>query len=199
MKGTLVILLFFTAGLLSGIVDLFPAYISGDRMTTYVLYALLFFVGIGVGANKEALYILKTANWRIILIPLSVIVGTFLGTTIYTLFDPSLTLRECWAVGAGYGYYSLSSIIIKEMAGETLGVIALLSNIIREIITLVFTPVLKRYFGFLAPISAGGATTMDTTLPVITKYIGIEYVAFSVFSGLVLTLIVPFIVPLLLS
>ncbi|MFP4447749.1 MAG: lysine exporter LysO family protein [Bacteroidales bacterium] len=199
MKGTLIILLFFIAGLIFGIVDFFPAYLSGDRMTTYVLYALLFFVGIGVGTNKETLYILKTANWRIILIPLSVIVGTFLGTTIYTLFDPSLTLRECWAVGAGYGYYSLSSIIIKEMAGETLGVIALLSNIIREIITLVFTPVLKRYFGFLAPISAGGATTMDTTLPVITKYIGIEYVAFSVFSGLVLTLLVPFIIPFILS
>ncbi|MFO8235642.1 MAG: lysine exporter LysO family protein [Bacteroidales bacterium] len=199
MKGTLIILLFFVAGLFSGILDIFPEQLSGDEMTTYVLYALLFFVGIGVGSNKKALYILKTANWRILLIPLSVIVGTFLGTTLYTLFDPALSFRECWAVGAGYGYYSLSSIIIKEMAGETLGVIALLSNIIREILTLIFTPLLTKYFGILAPISAGGATSMDTTLPVITRYIGIEYVAFSVFSGLVLTLLVPLIVPIILS
>ena len=198
MKGTIIILLFFAGGLLTGIFKLLPAHFGGDQMTLYVLYALLLFVGIGVGANKNTLSILKSANWKIILIPLSIVVGTFLGTTIYTFFDPSLSLRECWAVGAGYGYYSLSSVIIKEMAGETLGVIALLSNIIREILTLVFTPLLYKYFGILAPISSGGATAMDTTLPVITRYIGVEYVAFSVFSGLVLTLLVPFIVPLIL-
>jgi uncharacterized membrane protein YbjE (DUF340 family) len=198
MKGTIIILIFFAAGLMSGIFDLLPAHFGGDQMTMYVLYALLLLVGIGVGANKNTLSILKSANWKIILIPFSVVLGTFLGTTLYTLFDPELTLRECWAVGAGYGYYSLSSVIIKEMAGETLGVIALLSNIIREILTLVFTPLLAKYFGILAPISSGGATAMDTTLPIITRYIGVEYVAFSVFSGLVLTLLVPFIVPLIL-
>jgi uncharacterized membrane protein YbjE (DUF340 family) len=198
MKGTIIILLFFAGGLTAGIFDFLPARFGGDQMTLYVLYALLLFVGIGVGANKNTLSILKSANWKIILIPLSVVVGTFLGTTLYAFFDPNLTLRECWAVGAGYGYYSLSSVIIKEMAGETLGVIALLSNIIREILTLIFTPLLAKYFGILAPVSAGGATAMDTTLPIITRYIGVEYVAFSVFSGLVLTLLVPFIVPLIL-
>ncbi len=198
MIGTLIILLFFIAGLFTGIYELLPAHFGGDEMTLYVLYALLLLVGIGVGSNKNTLSILKSANWKIILIPFSVIVGTFLGTTIYTFFDPNMTLRECWAVGAGYGYYSLSSVIIKEIAGDTLGVIALLSNIMREILTLVFAPLLSRYFGILAPISAGGATAMDTTLPIITRYIGVEYVAFSVFSGLVLTLLVPFIVPLIL-
>jgi uncharacterized membrane protein YbjE (DUF340 family) len=84
------------------------------------------------------------------------------------------------------------------MAGESLGVIALLSNIIREIFTLVFAPLIARIFGKLAPISSGGATAMDTTLPIITRYSGTEYVAFSVFSGLVLTLLVPLIVPLVL-
>ncbi|MGM0498100.1 MAG: lysine exporter LysO family protein [Bacteroidota bacterium] len=198
MKNTVIILFFFVAGVLFGIYEFVPDAFSGDQMTTYVLYALLFLVGIGVGANKNTLKILKSASWRILLIPLSVIIGTFLGTLIYSLFDPTLSLRECWAVGAGYGYYSLSSVIIKEIAGETLGVIALLSNIIREILTLVFSPLLARAFGKLAPISAGGATSMDTTLPMITKSIGVEYAAFSVFSGLVLTLLVPFLVPLIL-
>ena len=198
MKNTVIILFFFVAGVLFGIYEFVPEAFSGDNMTTYVLYALLFLVGVGVGANKNTLKILKSASWRILLIPLSVIVGTFLGTLIYSFFDPNLTIRECWAVGAGYGYYSLSSVLIKEIAGETLGVIALLSNIIREILTLVFSPLLARFFGKLAPISAGGATSMDTTLPIITKSIGVEYAAFSVFSGLVLTLLVPFLVPLIL-
>lgn len=198
MKNTVIILFFFAAGVLFGIYEFVPDAFSGDDMTVYVLYLLLLLVGIGVGTNKNTLRILKSVSWRIILIPLSVIVGTFLGTLVYSFFDPELSLRECWAVGAGFGYYSLSSVIIKEIAGETLGVIALLSNIIREVLTLIFAPLITKAFGKLAPISAGGATSMDTTLPIITKSIGVEYAAFSVFSGLVLTLLVPFLVPLIL-
>ncbi len=198
MKNTLVILLFFAAGLLAGIFSLFPESLSGEQMTLYVLYLLLFLVGIGVGANKDTLKLLRSVNLRIFLIPLSVIIGTFLGTMVYSWFDETLTLRECWAVGSGFGYYSLSSVLIKEIAGESLGVIALLSNIIREIITLLLAPVLSRLFGHFAPISAGGATSMDTTLPIITRSTGTEYAAVSVFSGLVLTLLVPFLVPLIL-
>jgi uncharacterized membrane protein YbjE (DUF340 family) len=198
MKNTVIILFFFVAGILFGVFSVFPDSFSGEDMTTYVLYFLLVLVGIGVGANRNTLQMLKSVNFKILLIPLSVIIGTFLGTGLYSLLDPNMTLRECWAVGSGFGYYSLSSVIIKEMAGESLGVIALLSNIIREIFTLVFAPLIARIFGKLAPISSGGATAMDTTLPIITRYSGTEYVAFSVFSGLVLTLLVPLIVPLVL-
>ena len=198
MRNTVIILIFFAGGVLVGFIDLLPEALSGEKMTTYVLYLLLVTVGVGVGANKNTIKILKSASWRILLIPLSIIIGTFLGTLVYSFFDPELSLRECWAVGSGFGYYSLSSVIIKEMAGETLGVIALLSNIIREILTLLLSPLLAKIFGKLAPVASGGATSMDTTLPIITKSIGVEYAAFSVFSGLVLTLMVPVLVPLVL-
>ena len=78
-----------------------------------------------------------------------------------------------------------------------MGVIALLSNISREIITLLFTPVFARYFGKLAPISSGGATSMDTTLPIITKYIGSDYAIISIFSGVVLTILIPFLITII--
>jgi uncharacterized membrane protein YbjE (DUF340 family) len=198
MKNSVIIVLFFLAGLAFGIFSFFPDTFSGNQMTLYVLYLLLFLVGIGVGANKHTLNLLRSVNLRIFLIPLSVILGTFLGTLVYSLLDDSLSLRECWAVGSGFGYYSLSSVLITEIAGESLGVIALLSNIIREILTLLLTPLLSRIFGRYAPISAGGATSMDTTLPMITRTIGTEYAAISVFSGLILTLLVPFLVPLIL-
>ena len=198
MKNTLIILVFFVAGLFAGLFSLFPESFTGEQMTIYVLYLLLFLVGLGVGANQHTLKLLRSVNLRIFLVPLSVVIGTFLGTLVYSFFDDGLTLRECWAVGSGFGYYSLSSVIIKEMAGESLGVIALLSNIIREILTLLLAPVLSRVFGRDAPISAGGATSMDTTLPMITRSVGTEYAAISVFSGLILTLLVPFIIPLIL-
>ena len=106
---------------------------------------------------------------------------------------------DCMAVGAGFGYYSLSSIIITEYKNAELGTIALLSNIMREIIALLAAPFLVRFFGKLAPISVGGATTMDTTLPIITCCSGQEYVIVSIFHGCTLDFLVPFLVTLLCS
>ncbi len=80
-----------------------------------------------------------------------------------------------------------------------LTVIALISNISREIFTLLATPFLVKYFGTLAPIASGGATSMDTTLPIITKFLGKEYAIISVFSGVVLTILVPFLVTFILK
>ena len=71
---------------------------------------------------------------------------------------------------------------------------ALLANIIREMITLLLAPVLAKVFGPLAPISSGGATTMDTTLPIIVQSSGQRYVALSIFHGFVTDFSVPFIV-----
>ena len=93
------------------------------------------------------------------------------------------TTAECMAVGSGFGYYSLSSIFITEYKGAQLGTIALLSNIIREIIALLFAPFFAKYFGKLSPISVGGATTMDTTLPIILRFSGKEYMVVSLFHG----------------
>ncbi|MGL5957681.1 MAG: lysine exporter LysO family protein, partial [Phocaeicola sp.] len=98
-----------------------------------------------------------------------------------------------------FGYYSLSSIFITEYRGAELGTVALISNILREIITLLCAPLLVRWFGKLAPISAGGATTMDTTLPIITRTAGEELVVLSIFHGFVVDFSVPFLVTLFCS
>ena len=80
-----------------------------------------------------------------------------------------------------------------------LGTIALLANISREILTLLAAPLLVRWFGNLAPISAGGATTMDTTLPIITRTAGQQFVVVSIFHGFVVDFSVPFLVTLFCS
>ena len=98
------------------------------------------------------------------------------------------------AVGSGFGYYSLSSIFITQYKGAELGTIALVANVVRELITLLGAPLLVRWFGKLAPISAGGATTMDTTLPIITQTSGKELVPVSIYHGFVMDFSVPFVV-----
>ena len=104
----------------------------------------------------------KNAKLKIILVPLTVIIGTAFGVAAVSVFLRDISLREAMAVGAGYGYCSLSSIFIIRISGEALGVVALISNISREITTLLVTPLFARYFGKIAPIASGGATSMDT-------------------------------------
>ena len=67
------------------------------------------------------------------------------------------------------------------------------------ILTLLAAPLLVRWFGNLAPISAGGATTMDTTLPIITRTAGQQFVVVSIFHGFVVDFSVPFLVTLFCS
>lgn len=199
MKNSIIILLMFVAGLLLGLYKFLPDFLIENDFSMYALYALMFFVGIGIGLDNKALSIIKQTKIKIVLIPLCVIVGSLLGAAISSLFISDISIIEGMAVGAGFGYYSLSSIFITEISGETLGVIALLSNISREIITLLAASIFVKYFGKLGAITAGGATSMDTCLPIITESTGKEWAVIAVFSGVVLTIIVPFLVPLILT
>lgn len=199
MKSSIIIVTFFIAGVLAGIYAILPEVVLHNDFSSYVLYLLMFFVGISIGADKSAWRILKDSNLKILLVPLSVILGTLIGVGISSIFLDDIKLKEALAVGAGFGYYSLSSIFITQLSGSVLGVIALLSNILREVITLLATPLLVKYFGKLAPIASGGATAMDTTLPIITKFSGKEYALIAVFSGIILTILVPFLVTFILS
>lgn len=199
MKSSLIILAFFVIGLVLGLTQFVPSFIEENDFTMYILYALMFFVGIGIGSDTKAFQVIKQTKIKIILVPLGVIAGSLLGASAVSFFFTNMNAKEAMAVGAGFGYYSLSSIFITKISGEFLGTVALLSNILRELITLVATPIFVKYFGNLAGIASGGATSMDSTLPIITEYTGKEWAIISVFSGIVLTIIVPFLVPFILS
>lgn len=198
MKSSLIIFTFFIAGVLAGISGKLPSGFDWDQIGSFALYLLMFLAGVGIGSDRNSWKVLATHNYKILWVPFIIITGTMFGSALAALILPSLTLRETLAVGAGFGYYSLSSIVITQIHSHSLGVVALLSNIFREVATLLTTPFLVRYFGKLAGIASGGATAMDTTLPVISKYSGKDYAIISVFSGIVLTILVPFLVTLIL-
>ena len=183
MKGSLIIIGFFVLGTLCGVSHLIPIDIVMDsRISFYALCALMFSVGLSVGNDPQTLKNFRSLNPRLVFLPIMTIL-----------------LTDCLAVGSGFGYYSLSSIFITEYKGAELGTIALLANISREILTLLAAPLLVRWFGNLAPISAGGATTMDTTLPIITRTAGQQFVVVSIFHGFVVDFSVPFLVTLFCS
>ena len=191
MKGSLIILFFFCSGVLLARLGLIPTYLIEHDFTVYALWLLMLLVGISIGSDRRLGEILRTLRPRVLLLPMATTVGTFAGTALISLFL-TYSVSECMAVGAGFAYYSLSSICISQYKGPELGTIALISNIARELITLLLTPLLARHLGPLIPISCGGASTMDTTLPVITRYCGKEWIFVSIVHAMILDFSVPF-------
>lgn len=194
MKASLVILSFFATGLLMGIFRWIPTELLSPDISFYVLCALMFSVGISIGSDSSTVSKFRNLNPRLLFLPIMTIAGTLFGVFFISFFLKNRSISDCMAVGSGLGYYSLSSILITQYKGVELGTIALLSNIIREIITLLVAPWMVKYFGKLAPISAGGATTMDTTFPIIVRNSGKDYAIVSIYHGFILDFSVPFLV-----
>lgn len=191
MKQSLIYLLLFALGVILALWGHIPDVLLKDDISKWILYGLLFFVGVQIGSGKNMFTAVKRFGFKIALVPVATTVGTFAGAALTSLLLPERSLIDCLSVGAGFAYYSLSSILISEFRGAELGTVALLANIMREFFVLVFTPWLVKYFGKLSPICAGGATTMDTTLPMITKYSGSDYVVVALFHGMVIDFSVP--------
>ena len=194
MKGSLIVVGFFVLGVCLGRLDLAPALLMDSRVTFAALCCLLFCVGMSIGSNDNIVSEFRSLNPRLALLPVATIFGSFAGSLVAWLFLQYRGVTDCMAVGSGFAYYSISSIFITQYRGAELGTVALLANIYREILTLLIAPLLAKVFGPLAPISSGGATTMDTTLPIISQTCGQQYVVVSLFHGFVVDFSVPFLV-----
>lgn len=194
MKGSLIVVGFFVLGVCLGRLDLAPALLMDSRVTFAALCCLLFCVGMSIGSNDNIVSEFRSLNPRLALLPVATILGSFAGSFVAWLFLQYRGVTDCMAVGSGFAYYSISSIFITQYRGAELGTVALLANIYREILTLLIAPLLAKVFGPLAPISSGGATTMDTTLPIISQTCGQQYVVVSLFHGFVVDFSVPFLV-----
>lgn len=198
MRGSFLILAFFGAGLILARLGFVPASLLEQDIVLWVLWLLMFLVGISIGSDRKLGEIIRSLRPKVLLLPLATTLGTFAGSALACLFL-TYTLAECLAVGAGFAYYSLSSVFITQYKGAELGTVALLANILRELFTLLAAPLLVRFLGPLAPISCGGASTMDTTLPIIARYAGREWIFISIVHAMVLDFSVPFWVTLFCS
>lgn len=192
MRDNIIILLIFGAGVLIGMLDLMPGLVEAD-ISLYLLYLLMFFVGMSIGNDSNTLQSFKHLPKKALALPFLTIIGSAVGGLLTALILRE-NVFEMLGVSAGLGYYSLSSVILTEQIGATVAAIALLSNILRELLTILLAPLLVRFFGPLSVISAGGATTMDVTLPFILKASGERYLITSVYHGFVCDLSVPFLV-----
>jgi uncharacterized membrane protein YbjE (DUF340 family) len=154
------------------------------------LLLLLFFMGLSFGTNREATTKMRRTGLRILIVPLIVALGTilagFLGGLIFQL-DSVASM----AATAGYGWYTLAGPLMGQIFGPEWGMLGFTINFLRELFTIVTVSLMSRVDKY-APIASGGATTMDTTLPVIVRYCGSDVLMTAFANGFTLSMVAPF-------
>ena len=129
-------------------------------------------------------------NWKILMVPLSCIVGSLLGVCFIFIFLEHINFIDLILLSQGYGFYSMSSIVISELKNPYLGSVALFNDLFREI----FAILLMYSIGWRYPrsaISAAGATSMDVTLPMIKQSCGNDFIPHAMLSGFILSILAP--------
>lgn len=162
------------------------------------LMLLLFFVGIDIGQQKDVFEKIKNMGFKILLVPMAIIIGSVLGSIIGGLIF-KMPVNESGAIGAGMGWYTLSSTMLMADGYVSLSALAFLSNVFREIIALIIIPIVAKYIGKLEAVSTAGATAMDTSLPVISSATDPQTAIIAFISGVICTTAVPIILPIILK
>lgn len=168
-----------------------------DYIMDFGLCLLLLLVGIDIGRQKNVLQDIKHMGFSIILVPILIALGSIVGAIVGGLVI-GMPMNESSAIGGGLGWYSISAVLLSEYSTE-ISAIAFLSNVMREIIAILAIPFIAKFIGYMESVAPSGATAMDTTLPIITKYTDSKTAVLAFITGVVLSLLVPILVPLLIG
>jgi len=174
-------------GLIAGL--MLPLDLSNvDQWSEWILLALLLFIGIQLRNSGLTLRQILL-NKHGMIIALVIIVTSLIGGAISALVL-DLPLNQGLAMASGFGWYSLSGILISDAFGPVLGGASFLLELSRELVALAAIPLVIGRFPCTA-IGYAGATAMDFTLPVIQSTGGVKCVPIAIVSGFILSILVP--------
>lgn len=166
-------------------------------VTDSSLALLLFTVGFDLGRGGNLREKIKDLPKVALAVPFLIAIGSILGTILANIFL-DLPVGDAALMGSGFGWYSLSAVIIAQSYDVTLGALSLLTNVAREVLAIILIPIIARKLGPLPAVAPGGATAMDVTLPIISQNTDAQTTLVAIYSGTVLSSIVPFLVPFLI-
>ena len=135
-------------------------------------------------------------NWKIMLVPLGCIIGSLAGALLSSFIIKDVNLKDLIMLSQGYGFYSMSGIVVTELKNAELGSIALMNDLFREIIAIL----LMYSIGWRYPrsaISAAAATAMDVTLPMVKQACGNNFIPHAMVSGFILSILAPIAISIL--
>ncbi|NLJ79731.1 MAG: lysine exporter LysO family protein [Firmicutes bacterium] len=195
---TFLILTSLILGIFSGLILFSPENLHFlPQVTQGALALLLFCIGFDLAQERDLFQKIKGLPKIAAAVPFLIALGSLLGTL---LISPLLNLRpgQGALVGAGFGWYSLSALIIAQTYDLTLAALALLTNVFREILAILLIPLIAAKLGHLPALAPGGAAAMDVTLPFIARSTSRQTALLALYSGTVLSLLVPILIPLLI-
>ncbi|MGP8158287.1 MAG: lysine exporter LysO family protein [Thermoplasmata archaeon] len=157
----------------------------------WALYALLALVAFDLP--------LKWAGLRKVWVPLTAATaGALVAGALFALVS-GIALPVAMGTSLAFGWYTLAGPLVLARAGAVLGLLAFLTNFLRENLTMVLSPVVGRRLRGEGLTALGGATAMDTTLYFVTRYGDRDAGSLALASGLILTVAASLIVPLVLA
>ncbi|UYF99120.1 lysine exporter LysO family protein [Halomonas sp. GD1P12] len=192
IKGSLLLLVTVVLGVVLGLLlaplwgrELFT---TADLLAEWALYALLVLIGCQLRNSGMALKQILLNRLGLAIAATLAASSLLAGLAAAPLL--SLTPFEGLAMASGFGWYSLSAILIGDQLGPLLGGVAFFNDLARELLAFVLIPLIIHRHAPLA-IGVGGATSMDFTLPVIQLHGGVACVPVAVVSGFILSLLSP--------
>ena len=165
-----------------------------NKIIVVGLCIMLFFVGFDMGAEGNILENIKSAGVKILVFPFAAMLGTLIGTAL-TGIAAGLSLREGLAVGAGFGWYSLAPVLLMQYSSE-LSALSFLHNVMREMLGILFIPLVAKKVGYIETTALAGAAAMDTCLPIVERCTNGNIVIYSFITGVIMSTSVPILVPL---
>ena len=197
LKKPMILLVLVVFGTAVGLALPTIAVIKDGTVATWLLYFLLFIIGMQMASGDNSLGKL-ICQPAALLVPAVTIVGSLAGS-LGTLVFAGMTPGKALALGSGFGWYSLSGVLISNLGDPTLGAASFLANLFRETLSFLTIPILVVTGRCESGIGIAGATSMDVTLPVVEDTWGSRVVPLSVAHGVILSFLVPFLVPLFMS
>ncbi|WP_459176063.1 LysO family transporter [Ewingella americana] len=128
-------------------------------------------------------------NRRGMLVASVVAVSSLLGGALAAVML-GLPVKTGLAMASGYGWYSLSGIVLTDSFGPVVGSAAFFNDLARELVAIMLIPTLVRTSRSSA-LGLCGATSMDFTLPVLQRSGGLDMVPPAVVHGFLLSLLAP--------
>lgn len=194
-----VIIAAIIAGIVSGMFIMPESFLQNtDLLATVALNALLLLIGIEVGSNKNVLSDIKNSGLASFVVPASIIAGSLIGGLVTGIIF-GIPHNISLSIASGFGWYSLSGIMLTKLANAQIGTIAFMTNVLREIIAVISIPYIAKHLNHYSAIAPAGATSMDTTLPLISKATSPSVVVVSFINGVLLSSLVPFFVTFFFS
>ncbi len=164
-------------------------YLPPENTMTILLMILILLVGIGLKGSgitlKEVLLNKRGVEMSVIFT-----FAVLIGGLIFAMLFSEVSWTKGLALASGFGWYSLSAIVMTDAYGAIWGSVALFNDLIREFFALIFIPVFMRKYPSAA-VGLGGATSLDFTLPIIQQSGGLKVVPLAISFGFIINIVSP--------